>query len=261
MLKKNLFILGTAIIIFLNLGSLLVTGEDNENLIASPLNTLGLTLNDLPEGYTNHSENYDTDPQTPNVSESYQSVFSYEQDNEKCTITVGLSKYDSIENSALAFEIYDREFHYTYYESPSTSYMGVTPVKISESYGDESNMSVGDFSEWSSTYDFMSRTIIVFRISNVFVSIFKDDWSNVENPSPELTSLALSKDIAEIIENRINTCIVTDDNSDDDDSTDDVDQSDTTETGGADSGEETPGFELILVICSILMIIFWKRNF
>lgn len=215
-MKKQLLIVGiTAILIAVGLSGCTEQTQDetkdetaNGNLVTAMLNTLSLTLNDLPEGYTNTSELYDTNPQTPNSLESYQGGFSYDVDDEKCGISVGLVKFDTIENAGLAFKNYDREFHYTYYEDPSVSYMGVTPVKISESFGDESNMSVGDFSEFSSTYNFMSRTIIVFRISNVVVTIFKDDWSNVEDPDPSDTNLAFSIDLAKIIESRINDNII-----------------------------------------------------
>ena len=175
-----------------------------EALITIPINNFGLTLEDLPEGYTLVSENYSDEPDNPYLLETYDISFSYEGENESCNIFIGISKRDTIENATVEFHQMDYLFHDTYYWNEKVNYMGVEPLQITEKIGKQSNFSVGDFSELSSTYDFMSRTIIVFRISNIVVSILKDDWSNIDDPDPSVTSLSFSKEIAKIIETRIN---------------------------------------------------------
>jgi hypothetical protein len=160
-LKTQFFTLGTIIVLF----SIVLSGcivEENKstaNTVTVPVNTLGLTVDDLPNNFVQVGEEYNTTAYVieegvlkgMRVIERYNMGF---KQNESTFINLAMSRYESKDSCSQAFTKTIAEYRSNFQEVTSTN------------FGDESffGEQVSDSSGSTITSSFL-----VFRIADVFV--------------------------------------------------------------------------------------------
>lgn len=202
--KKYMSIAVTLVFLMIVLcGCFKENSSENENKknISLPLNSLSLTLSDLPTGFSIINKKYD--PEAQNDLETYQALFRYQDENEECSISLFMWKHGTIKTAQHNFDGQKDIWVDSYYEKNSVKSLDITPIQKSKEFGDQSSWTFGDFSADDSGRFPMFRTVIIFRISNVVVLINKNDYDLIGRDDFKTSIHSFSKEIAEIIENRI----------------------------------------------------------
>lgn len=202
-MNKPLIIIGIIILLITTGLSGCVNEKTNGELITAPLNTLALTLEDLPEGYIERikgSEDYNySDKSIFNgiiPSEEYSILFIPENNENKTVllpIALYLYKFNSSEDAHLAQNnMTELESAYKVGDFNRTTPQNVTQI------GDESTYELFQISRilYNDT-----ESYIYFRIKNVVVYLIINSRGI---PGVDIDFVDLTINYAKIIENKIN---------------------------------------------------------
>jgi len=206
-MKKQLVIVGVVVLFFV-VGFSGCTEEDstddtNEKLVTASLDTLTLTLDDLPEGYVKWSDDHNYSGESIQgmiPSEFYEIHFVF-QDPENDTgypwIGLSLYKFNSSKDANTVLQALSEQVTNSLNESKRT-----TPQTV-EQIGNESIYELYQGIE-GEYYKYQNATFsfIHFRMRNVVVYLFLEGM-----PNDETDYVISAIDYAKIVESRINASL------------------------------------------------------
>jgi hypothetical protein len=202
-MNKPLIIIGITLILITTGLSGCVNEKTNEKLITAPLNTLALTLEDLPEGYierTKGGEDYNySDKSTFHgimTSEEY-SILFIPENNENKTILLPIALYLYKFNSSDDAHIVLNNMTEMDSASKVGNFNRTTPQNVTQ-IGDESSYELYKISQilYNDT-----ESYIYFRIKNVVVYLLINSRGL---PGVDVDFVDLTINYAKIVENKIN---------------------------------------------------------
>ncbi len=152
------------------------TKDNEEKLVTAPLNTVGFKSDDLPSNYTNPSEFFNNTEISDNLStgetvialERYNAFYGFNATLQP-SLTILMTKYDSIESASAVFSEYNIYFFNN--DSSGEMYERV----LAEQIGDESAVGVLTSGEYTGAHQ------IIFRRINIVTRFYTTDITQNES--------------------------------------------------------------------------------
>ena len=206
-MKKQLVIVGV-VVLFVVIGFSGCTEEDstddtNEKLVTASLDTLTLTLDDVPEGYAKWSDDHDYSGESIQgmiPSEFYEIHFVF-QDPENDTgypwIGLSLYKFNSSKDANTVLQALSEQVTNSLNESKRTMPQTVEQIGYESIYELYQGIEGEYYKYQNATFSF-----IHFRMRNVVVYLFLEGM-----PNDETDYIISTIDYTKIVESRINASL------------------------------------------------------
>ncbi len=166
--------------------------KTTEKLVTAPLNTLALTVDDLPYGYYKFNEDFNDTIYGATFFYESQSLFD---DNKGYPmIAFSIVKLDSINDTII--------FYQNATSANFTNGLNNTTPQDVELIGDESKYELYQGESEYYSNENMSISYLQFRINNFYIMFY------IFGPSePEIEYISFTFDLAKIVESRINSSL------------------------------------------------------